>query len=608
MQKEAIRLLYERGVISELDFQFGDFMMRLSGVDSPELMLAASLVSRYRSEGHVCLDISTLAGGAVPFGGQDLPACPELIPWMDALKRSKVVGAPGDYRPLILDGSRLYLYRYWEYEKDLVESLRERARGIRADVREDVLRDGIARLFPEEAPCGWDMQKTGALISVLKRFCVISGGPGTGKTSTVARILALLMEQAGGETLRICLAAPTGKAAQRLREAISDGRGRLNCHPDIKAALPAEASTIHRLLQSRPASPYFRHDRDHPLDADVIVVDEASMIDLPLMSKLVQALRPQAHLILLGDRDQLASVEAGAVLGDLCGAGRPHGYSPLLREAIHRVGGGEITGDSRGSDIGDCIVQLEKNYRFGPASGIGEVCRAVNAGDGVSALARLKEEGGGDIGWRDLPGPEVLARALGKRIVEGFSRYINASDPGEALDLFNGFRILCALREGPYGVSSANLLSEQVLRREGLIRKEGRWYPGRPVLITRNDYNLRLYNGDVGIVLPDKEAGHELRVYFPDAGGTVRRFPPLRIPEHETAFAMTVHKSQGSEFDNVILLLPDRDVPVLTRELIYTGISRAKNRVEVWGKREIFNSAVARRIERASGLRESLWG
>jgi len=614
MKEETISRLQKHGVLSELDVQFAGFMTRLSGKESDELFLSAALVSHFQGEGHICLDLSGLAEKPLLDDPLDSVIFPKLSKWRKILQASPVVGKPGDFRPLICDGSRLYLYRYWNYERRLVDNLKERMGNNNLKINEALLQDGLERLFPDNEKAGkkeTDWQKVAALTSVLKRFCVISGGPGTGKTTTVARILALLREQAGSERLRIALATPTGKAAARLQETIKNAREKLNCQEEVKTAISEEASTIHRLLGSIPDSPYFRHNTKNPLPVDVVVIDESSMVDLALLSKLVQAIPPDARLILLGDKDQLASVEAGAVLGDICDTGNIHGFSKPFCDAVERLAGENIVSSPDGSDKqgpSDCIIHLQKNYRFGVTSGIGAVSRAVNDGDNAQALTLLREGNYPDIHWQELPRPDALPRALRDLIVNGFTGYLKATDPGEIFDLFNRFRILCALREGPFGVSALNLLVEQVLKGEGVIKRDNRWYRGRPVLITRNDYNLKLFNGDIGIILPDPAANNEHRAFFQAADGTLRKFPPLRLPEHETVYAMTVHKSQGSEFNEILFLLPDRDSPVLTRELIYTGITRARERVEIWGKEEVFCTAISKRIERTSGLRDALWG
>ncbi len=384
----------------------------------------------------------------------------------------------------------------------------------------------------------------------------------------------------------------------------------MSCAKEILAAIPEEASTLHRLLGALPGSPDFRYNSQNPLPVDLLVVDESSMVDLALLSNLAQAVPPEARLILLGDKDQLASVEAGAVLGDICDTGSLHPFSHPFGQAYRKITGEDLGADSGSapsSGIQDSIVHLKKSYRFGPQSGIGAVSRAVNEGDGDRALVLMKQEGYPDISWKDLPRPEALGRVMKDHLREGWS-YLKTVDPAEAFERFSAFRILSPLREGPYGVQAVNLLAEEILESEGYIKKDRPWYKGRPILITKNDYQLRLFNGDAGLILPDPRNQNDLRAFFPSEEGTLRSLPPLRLPAHETVYAMTVHKSQGSEFDRVLIVLPDRDTPLLTRELLYTALTRAKERIEIWGKEEVFRAAVARRIERTSGLRDRLWG
>jgi exodeoxyribonuclease V alpha subunit len=606
-----LKHLQATGVFTPLDVHFGRFMERLAGGDIPELVLASALVSSAARQGHICLDVAAVAGKVVAAGegGEESVRCPDLSSWCPRLGEMHVVGKPGEYRPLILDDDkRLYLYRYWEYQERLAAAVRERV--IRADetVDRESIGEGLARLFPEEEAEGVNWQKVAAFTALTRRFCVISGGPGTGKTTTIARILALLAEQT---SLRpaVALAAPTGKAAARLQEAVREARERLPIAPETKAALPQEASTLHRLLGVIPGSPYFRHMSKNPLPIDVLVVDEASMVDLALLSKVVQALPARARLILLGDRDQLASVEAGAALGDICDSAGDGAVSRNHAEELRRATGYRLDEDEGAERPGirDCIVHLRTSYRFGRTSGIGALCLAVNAGRPDEAAGLLRE-GYPDLGWRNVPRPERLPRAIREVVEEGFADYLLTDDPGQSFQYLERFRILCAVREGPYGVIALNRTVQGILRDRGLIVSGRPWYRGRPVMITRNDYNLRLFNGDVGVALPDPAAGGDLRVFFSSAEGTVRKFHPLLLPEHETVYAMTVHKSQGSEFDRVLLVLPDRESQVLTRELIYTGISRARGRVEIWGNEAVFRSAVARRIERTSGLRDALRG
>jgi exodeoxyribonuclease V alpha subunit len=346
------------------------------------------------------------------------------------------------------------------------------------------------------------------------------------------------------------------------------------------------------------------------LPFEAVIIDEASMVALPLMAKLSVALRHDARLILLGDRDQLASVEAGAVLGDICGWGRKEPFSAEFADLVARVAGERIPVEpSAGSlpSLTDSLVVLKRNYRFGAESGIGAVGRAVNAGDGEGAIALLEGESCRGMAWRNVPKPDGLRRALSGTAVAGYRPYLAAGSPAEALERLDAFRVLCALRQGPYGVAGINAIVENILAEKGLIDLHSRWYRGRPVMITVNDYNLKLFNGDVGIVFPDPEAGDAPRVFFPASGGGVRKISPVRLPLHETVYATTIHKSQGSEFDRVLMLLPGHDSELLTRELIYTGITRAKNEVEIWSDEDVFITAVSRRIDGKSGLREELW-
>ena len=609
MNTDELRLLCDKNILTSLDFHFGSFIKQLSGVANPELFLAAALVSKFTVEGHTCLDLSSLAGKPLlKENGNALCVCPELLLWRKILEQSTVVGKPGEFMPLILDDkSRLYLFRYWEYENKLAEGIRNRAKQNADGVDINLLAEGLDRLFQKTQDHDPDWQKVAAATSILKKFSVISGGPGTGKTFTVVKILTLLLEQTKNKKLRIVLAAPTGKGAARLQEIIKNTKKILNCSERIKEAIPDEASTVHRLLGNIPHSPYFRYNAENQLPVDVIVIDEVSMVSLSLMAKVHDAVPLDAWMILLGDKDQLASVEPGSVLGDICDTGKVHSFSQTHRDSLKKFKIFIQSQSEARPDLQDSIVHLQKSYRFEKESGISELSGAVNDGDSNRALSLLKNEHYPAINWRTLPMPKNLPLLLKDKLLSGLGEYLKTQDPKNAFPLFEQHRILCALRVGPYGVRYLNFLVEQLLRREKLIALHHKWYPGRPFMITRNDYSLRLFNGDVGIVLPDAENSNELRAFFPTSEGNIRKFSLLRLPEHETVYALTIHKSQGSEFDEILVILPDTPSPVLTRELIYTAITRAKKRVEIWGREEIFQTAVGSRIERTSGLRETLW-
>ena len=566
--------------LSALDRHFGRFIGAFSNPPDPLVVLAAALVSRAAARGDVCLELAT-AGDLEP------GMAPDPESWTAALKRSPAIGRPGQKRPLILDEhGRLYLCRYWDYEDRLARDFCGRAE--REAALDPLQLDSLVQAVFERLPGRPDADQRAAAAAAGRRgVTVITGGPGSGKTYTITAILDLLRRLQEGRPLRALLTAPTGKAAARLQESLR--RVGLPGGGDA----PAEVATIHRLLQPVPGTSRFRHDRARPLAADAVVVDEASMVDLALMAKLADAVPPEARLILVGDRHQLASVEAGSVLGDLCGGDRARGDAATGPRALD-----------------GCIVELTRSYRFAPGSAIGELSRAVNAGDARGALDLLAHDRSGTVEWMDPaagPGVEATVR---QRIVEGYRPLVEAAEPDEALAAIARFKLLCAHAAGPSGVETVNRTAERLLRRGGGIPAgggAGQWYAGRPVLVTRNDYTLALFNGDIGVTLPDPATGR-LCVHFPGPAGQSRPVAPQRLPEHETAYALTVHKSQGSEFDEVLLILPERDSPVLTRELLYTAITRARNRIVVCGRAEVVATAVGRRIRRASGLRDTLWG
>lgn len=599
---------------SELDRQFGSLMERLAGEgERPDLRLAAALVSQRRTEGNVCLDLLAVADQPFALTPGIVVQSPDLETWRASLRAaSAVVGAPGEVKPLILDDrDRLYLRRYWWYEREVAAALR-----VRADQPPTPL-EGVAErlsgllqsLFPDNGR-GINWQRVAAFCAWRGRLTVISGGPGTGKTTTVVRLLALLAELASPNSLRLAIAAPTGKAAARLQESLRQQKAELVARFPAVARLPDHVGTIHRLLGPIAGSTRFRHGPDHPLPVEVLVVDEASMVDLALMAKLLRAVPADARVILLGDQDQLASVEAGYVLGDISANPQPNRFPADGVEDFQRVGGGPLpqrTGPP--VPLSGTLVQLQTNHRFGPDSRIHRLSQAVNRGEAEAVLAGLSElprESVGDVVGRSLPDRAGLKEALRSRAVPGFRPVFQATDPAQALAALGHFRLLAAVREGPYGVGALNATTEELLREEGCLGRGGEWYAGRPVLVTANDYEVGLFNGDLGVVGVD-EQGHPA-VWFAEPGGGIRRVVPGQLPPHETAYAMTVHKSQGSEFTEVLLILPDRSSRVLTRELVYTGLTRSRERTELWYQEAVLRDAISRRTARVSGLREQLWG
>jgi exodeoxyribonuclease V alpha subunit len=549
---------------------FAEFIGQFGG-DATLVPLAAAMLSRSTREGNICLPLAMRPTLPAQAREADSPKWPTASVWRSTLAKSKAVGGPDEQTPLVIDGSdRLYLRRYWNYQQRLAVALRAKAASNPSGVR------GKA-----------DSQDEAIDAALRNELTIICGGPGTGKTTTVLQILARLLQKPGSERLRVALAAPTGKAATRLEETLRTGLETLDCPEGVKARMPVNASTIHRLLGVRGNSIYFRHDRQNPLPFDLLVIDEASMAALPLLSKLLDALPEHCRVVLLGDRDQLASVEPGAVLADIVDAAA----SP--KSPLHQS-----------------VVTLEKNYRFSEASGIQHLCVAVRQGDAAKAVRILREQHYADLVSTELSERPALVPRFSKAIVEGFSAFLAEKDPRPALEQLKKFRVLSALRRGPFGVEVLNRNIEEILQEAELIPKNVTSnYAGKPILISQNDYQLQLYNGDVGILLLDAKATEkpdQLWAWFIGKENTLRRFAPARLPQHEAAYAMTVHKSQGSEFDRVLFILPDRDAPVLSRELIYTGLTRARAQVELWWSEAVFLEAVARRAERNSGLRDLL--
>lgn len=574
-----IELARRQGLLSELDLHFARMVAGYG--ESPPVVLAAALLSQLTSAGHVCLDLAALA--EQPLLG-DLVSTPPLEAWQAALREHPACGDAEAYTPLMLEGSRLYMRRYFDYECTVAQAWK----GAAASVLPKALQAKVGALFPVPAT-GEDKlrdQRAAATAALQRQRVLISGGPGTGKTTTLASILALLIEQsqialpatpglfdAKPQALKILLAAPTGKAAARMQDAIREAKGRLPISEAVRAGMPETAQTLHRLLGARPqgGGMVWRHNAENPLACDVLVVDEASMIDLALMARLLAALPPQARLILLGDRDQLASVDAGAVFADLCTAG---------------------------------AATLNVSFRFGADSGIGQLAGLLRAGadDGVLGLLR---QGLPDLQWSPESGRHGVVRHAVQRYAD-FIAHAKDAPARSIFDHFAAFRLLTPLRQGPLGVTVLNAEIEKGLIAQGLIPARSHWYVGKPVMIAGNDYALRLFNGDIGICVADPES-RELRIAFPADEG-MRLLAPARLPAHETAWAMTVHKSQGSEFDEAALVLPEEQSELVTRELVYTAVTRARRSAAIWASEEALRAACRRRIVRHSGLAERLAG
>ena len=585
----------EQRLLRHLDVQFA---MMVAG-EEPAVMLAAAILSKDAGEGHVCLPLSRLAvDEKTPPALQECFALlGDAVDWQATLLSSPAVSGADTGTPMILVGERLYLNRLWRNELTVARFFSENNAPLPCD--EAQLRQTLDALFTSDEATDW--QKVAAAVALTRRISVISGGPGTGKTTTVAKLLAALIQLTGEQKCRIRLAAPTGKAAARLTESLG---GALPLTGEQLALFPNEASTLHRLLGAQPGSQRLRYHAGNPLHLDVLVVDEASMIDLTMMSRLIDALPPHARVIFLGDRDQLASVEAGAVLGDIC-TYASLGYTAERAQELARLTGCSLSSEnhSLAGALRDSLCLLQKSYRFGSDSGIGQLAAAVNRGDRRTTAA-VFDGTYTDIEKKSLQSGEAYQAMLDDAL-QGYQHFLTGVQqhamPEQVIAAFGEYQLLCALREGPFGVRGLNDRLEQLLAQKRKITRHphSRWYEGRPVMISRNDSALGLFNGDIGIAL---DCGQGLRVWFQMPDGSVKSFQPSRLPEHETAWAMTVHKSQGSEFNHAALVLPTQLSPVITRELIYTAITRARQRLSLYADERVLVQAIATRTERRSGL------
>jgi exodeoxyribonuclease V alpha subunit len=610
----SLSTLQAKGVFRAIDCQWIEQLAQHAAENDHSVWMAGALCSAYLGAGHICIDLATLwqmppegmsvdeLRNALAAGGVN-----SVQAWCDALNASCLVATAPNLaeRPMVLVGTRLYLYRYYQYEQQVLNYFKKQFDVAPFDVDAGLL----AQLFPETSETvNW--QKVSVANAASLPFSVISGGPGTGKTTTVTKLLALLVAQSfsQGKPLRIELAAPTGKAAARLTESISSAKADLPLSDEIKQAIPEQASTLHRLLGSDFGRSRFKHNKDNPLHLDILLVDEVSMVDLPMMAKLIDAMPPHARLILLGDKDQLASVEAGSVLGDLSFGIENVYFQPEWAARLAFVTEEDITpfGNALAPPISRALTLLRTSYRFHANSGIGHLAKAMNAGDAKGVL-RCLQSGRDDVHWC-VP-DEGQTKADIATLAKGYDDYWEAVRQkrgiAELYATFSRYQILTAVRQGEFGVEKINAHLELYFYQRGRVKDPHVWYPGKAVMLTRNDAALGLFNGDIGLCMPDDS--QRLRVWFMQPDGSFTGLLPSRLSEFEVVFAMTVHKSQGSEFDRVALLLPITPSPVLTKELLYTGITRAKKDVTLWGASSLIRNATHARIQRHSGLIEALW-
>ena len=595
--------LLATGWCSALDVYAGHFLARQAKTLRPELGVVTALASRATRQGHTCLPLSAIAA-ELREAGLDPAAYAETEGLRAVLLESGVVGLADSGCPLILDDrGRVFLLRYFREEQAVAQALLLRTQGLVA-VNQTQARQWLQELFPQrpDEPAALDWQRTAAALALLKRLVVITGGPGSGKTYTVARILAIMVALAPRK-IRIGLAAPTGKAALRLQESI--GVARQSLPAGLGALVPDQAQTVHRLLRFQPEQHLFQHGTDNPLHLDLLIVDEASMIDISLMASLLNALPASCRLILLGDRDQLASVEAGNLLGDICGpVSEGVRWSNALRRQLTELTDYQFDCPEADQAIDDSLVVLQQSYRFAQQSGIARFAQAVTTENPVALTELWAEQGDGLRLVTATGGAEITA--LKEEISRLYAPLFSAASPEAALHIFSASRILCVLRDGVTGVEGINALAEQLLCHSGRIASASgqRIWPGLPLMILRNDYTLGLFNGDTGIIWPDDRA--ELQAWFWDDTKAVRAIPLASLPAWQPAFAMTVHKAQGSEFAQVVLVLPQDDKPILTAELLYTAVTRARKTITVFAEGEVLRQAMHRRVARHSGLADRL--
>jgi len=527
----------------------------------------------------------------------------------------------GEQKPLQLFNQRLYFSRLAGYEQTLAQRLLTMSER-QLNIDDAVLAQLLTRYFPDDPSIDIDWQKVACAIAATKGFSVITGGPGTGKTTTVTKLLAILQSLYKAAPLSIKLVAPTGKAAARLTESILGAKNKLSEIPaDINSLIPQSAQTIHRLLGVKPFTNKFRHDKSNPLHVDVLIIDEASMVDLSLMAKLIEALPDHARLILLGDKDQLASVDTGSVMSDLCQGlvlGQTPRYSKVRCEQLNTLcfnGTVKLNAQTQSEfKIADCIAFLQHSYRFDAKSGIGQLALAVNTNN--RGILNYVEQQSSEGHFSDIIlDYDFVSTPIEKLVNSAASHYANyltliaqGASVAQVHAAFASYQLLAAVREGDYGVNSLNQRIERVLQQQGLIsvNPNQRHYIGMPIMVSQNDYQLKLFNGDIGILMPDDSG--QLKALFIDEQGNERAFSPARLPVHDKVYVMTIHKSQGSEFSYTAMVLPPlKQASIgINRQLVYTGITRAKQTFELVADKKVLQLAMGKSVSRASGLYERL--
>ena len=611
---ERLEAIYKSQNISKLDYSYALFLSKFTDEYKELVQMTSALISSQLNQGHTCVYMKDFAedGGSQLPGSSTIFSFPVLDEWVEKLKKANILGDENDNKPLILDKEgRLFFQKFYKYEKELAQKLLEKADSTKPINDRTV--EALNKLF--DGSSGIDYQKLAALTALLKNICIISGGAGTGKTLTACRILALLLVE--NPSRKIALAAPTGKAANRLLESLKDSyenkvkdgvtiEGIKSTLGDLLTVkFPEDSFTIHRLLGASESKPSFYYGKDRPVPYDVVIIDEVSMIDLALMVNIFRAIRSDTVVILLGDKNQLTSVEAGSVLGEICGIGEMNKFSVKMTDLLEKYMDMNLSTlkDSGVYKLQDCMVELTKNYRQIEGSHISELAEAVNKGDSEEALKIIKTSR--DIKLLPISNKIKVPDEVNTLIDMYFRPLLKEGITiDETFSLLKQFRILTPYKTGNFSVDFINKYVEAYLRSNGHLTSHDLWYSGRPILIHKNDYNVNLFNGDIGIYLKEEDEGF---VYFEGKGNIYRGLFPTLLPIHETAYAMTVHKAQGSEFDEVLLIFGNRKhKDLLNKQLFYTAITRAKKKLYIYGDEGLIEYAIEHPIKRYSALGDYL--